>query len=81
MNNQKSNLIQYGAGWVKSGKDGNDFISGVVDKKLKVFLQNEAGEMAEVENFVIFYSNKTDKQGVVHENWPDVRFCANLKSE
>lgn len=78
-NNGKSDLVRYGAGWTKEGKDGNQFISGVVDRELKVFLENKQGEKVEVDKILIFFNDKLDKEGNLHENWPDVRFCASVK--
>ena len=79
-NSKKGSLVQVGAGWTKEGKDGNDFISGTVDRNFKIFVENKDGERAEVDNLFVFFSDKTDKEGRVNPKLPDVRICANLKS-
>jgi uncharacterized protein (DUF736 family) len=72
-----SKYVNIGAGWLKSKKDGSQFISGLFgDKKsgLKVLLQNEKGEIVELTNVAIFFNQQKKK-----DSHPDVNFTITLE--
>ena len=73
----KNKYVNMGIGWLKSGKDGSQYISAVGGDQRdgsSLFLRDSSGKEVEIKSFAVFFNS--DKK---HDKAPDVRFTFTLE--
>jgi hypothetical protein len=66
------------AGWLKENqKTGAQYISAMVDKKVKLTATLENGQVVDVTNFAVFFAEEGTKK---NPKAPDVRFTFSTES-
>lgn len=75
MNNNK--FVNFASGWVKTKKDGTEYISAVAEGKYiktKLLLELEDGTTVPVKHFFVNFSKNKTK-----ETHPDLQFTVSLE--